>query len=123
MRIVKKDDINSPFLAPLGEIIYEMIGRPVELGGTTNHSFVHVIIPPGKSSAAHFHKISEETYYIMSGLAKMIVDNTEFNLVSGQACLLMPGEIHRIFNASENENLEFLTISAPAWTPTDSYFI
>ena len=122
MRIVKKSDISEPFRAPLGEVIYEMIGSPENIGGTIKHSFVHVTIPPEKLSGAHYHKVSEETYYILSGKARMIVDGVEFFLLPHQACLIMPGEIHQIFN-DEDENLEFLTVSAPAFDPTDSYFV
>jgi len=122
MRIVKKTDISEPFRAPLGEIIYEMIGHPDNIGGTTNHSFVHVSIPPNKLSGAHYHKVSEETYYILSGKARMIIDGFEFFLTPGQACLIMPGEVHQIFN-DESESLEFLTVSAPAFDPTDSHFV
>ena len=51
----------------------------------------------------------------------MIVDGKEFRLQPGQACLIKPFETHRIFNEGEDD-LEFLTVSAPAWTPDDSFF-
>lgn len=120
MRVVSREEITEPFRAPLGELIYEMIGRPEEIGGTTKHSFVHVVIPPEFSSPAHYHEVSEETYYILKGKARMIIDDCEFTLSPGQACLIMPGEVHQIFN-DEKEDLEFLTVSAPAWTPDDSF--
>ncbi|MBU0906673.1 MAG: cupin domain-containing protein [Nanoarchaeota archaeon] len=121
MRIVSKKDIKKPFKAELGEIIYEMIGHPKDLGGTTKHSFVHVILPPGKSSQAHYHKISEETYYILKGSATLTVNEQKVILKEGQACLIMPGEVHKIDN-TENKDVEFLTISAPAWDQRDSHF-
>jgi mannose-6-phosphate isomerase-like protein (cupin superfamily) len=122
MRLVRKEDINNPVHNSRGEVIYEMIGRPQEIGGTTNHSFVHVVIPARKESLAHYHKVSEETYYILKGVARMTVDNNEFRLSPGQACLIKPLEKHKIANDGE-ENLEFLAVSAPAWTPDDSYFL
>jgi len=121
MRVISKNEISEPFLAPLGEQIYEMIGKPSSIGGTTNHSFVHVVIPRGKSSPKHFHKVSEETYYMLAGTAKMTIDDAKFTLLPGQAVLIMPGEIHQIFNASDDLDLEFLTVSAPAWVPDDTY--
>lgn len=120
MRIISKDEIKEPFRTPLGEEIYEMIGAPKELGGTKKHSFVYVVIPQGKSSVAHYHKISEETYYILKGKGRIVIDDKEFSLTPGQACLIDIGETHQIFN-DENEDLEFLAISAPAWVPDDSY--
>ncbi|CAG1005937.1 putative monooxygenase [Phycisphaerales bacterium] len=122
MRVISKNDVKRPFVAPLGEQIFEMIGRPLELGGTTKHSFVHVVIPAKKSSAAHYHKVSEETYYVLSGRARMAIDGKTFQLIPGQACLIMPMEIHQIFN-DEEEDLHFLTISAPAWVPEDSHYV
>ena len=79
-----------------------------------------VIIPPGKSSAPHFHKESEETYYVLSGEGWMQISEEEFSLTPGQACLIEPGEIHQIKNLGEKD-LEFLAICAPAWIPEDSF--
>jgi mannose-6-phosphate isomerase-like protein (cupin superfamily) len=121
MRVVRKEDIINPVNNSNGEEIYEMIGRPLENGGTINHSFAHVVIPPGKSSDAHYHKVSEETYYILKGVGLMIVDKQQFHLQPGQACLINPYEIHRIFNDGKDD-LEFLAVSAPSWIPDDSFF-
>jgi mannose-6-phosphate isomerase-like protein (cupin superfamily) len=122
MRIIRKENINTPFLAPKGGRIYEMIGRLKEIGGTSKHSLSYVVIPPKKSSSAHYHKISEETYYILKARAKMIIDNQEFSLLAGQACLINPKEVHQIYNDGDDD-LEFLAISAPAWTQDDSFFV
>lgn len=122
MRIIQKDNITNPFISPSGEVIYEMIGSANSIGGTKNHSVAHVTLSAGKSSNAHYHKISEETYYILSGKANMIIDNQSFSLEPGQACLIMPNEVHQIFNNSK-DSLEFLAICAPAFNNTDSYFL
>ncbi len=45
MRVVRREDIINPVNNSSGEEIYEMIGRPPENGGTTNHSLAHVVIP------------------------------------------------------------------------------
>jgi mannose-6-phosphate isomerase-like protein (cupin superfamily) len=120
MRIIRKDQIAEPFRARVGEEIYEMIGRPDELGGSVKHSLVHVVVPPGNSSPAHYHKESEETYYILKGAARLVIDGNEHSVAPGDACLIMPGEVHQIFPVGEGP-LEFLTVSAPAWVPTDKY--
>lgn len=121
MRVVRKEDISTPIKNPSGEEIYDMIGRPPESGGTIRHSVAHVVIPSGKSSHAHYHKESEETYYILKGVSSMRVDTKTFRLEPGQACLIKPFETHQIFNEGEDD-LEFLAVSAPAWTPDDSFF-
>ncbi len=119
MRVITKEEIEQPFVAPLGELIYELIG-PGEIGGTTRHSFAHVVITPGKLSPRHYHKVCEETYYILKGQARMIIDGHEFTLSPGQSLLIMPGEVHQVFN-DEAETLEFLVVCAPPWTPDDFF--
>lgn len=120
MRVVTIGDVDRPFRSDLGEEIYELIGRPPELGGTVKHSFVHVVIPSGKSSPAHLHRESEETYYGLSGRAVMQINAHRFAVEPGIAVLIMPGEIHQIWNEGE-ANFEFLAVSAPAWVPGDTY--
>ena len=122
MRVVRKEEINNPIKNTSGEEIYDLIGLSPESGGTILHSVAHVVIPPGKSSFAHYHKESEETYYILKGTSSMRVNTKSFRLEPGQACLIKPSETHQIFNDGEDD-LEFLVVCAPAWTPDDSFFI
>ncbi len=51
----------------------------------------------------------------------MVVDAQEFQLQPGRACLIKPLEIHQISNKGVDD-LEFLAVSATAWTPNDSFF-
>ena len=122
MRIIRKEDVKEPLRNPLGEVIYEMIGAPEELGGAEKHSFVVVEVPSGASSSRHYHHLSEETYYILKGTAKIIVDDEEFQLTPGDAVLIQPPEKHQIYNSGE-EILEFITVSAPPWVSEDSVFL
>jgi mannose-6-phosphate isomerase-like protein (cupin superfamily) len=122
MRIVSKGDIEKPIRNPSGEVIYELIGAPEESGGSEKHSVALVTIPPGKSSAEHYHHVSEESYYILRGTARMVIDGQAFQLTPGQACLIQPLERHQIFNDGDDE-LEFIAVCAPAWTPDDSAFV
>jgi mannose-6-phosphate isomerase-like protein (cupin superfamily) len=120
MRVITKAEVKEPFLAPLGELIYELIGSTPETGGATKHSLAHVVIPPGKLSPRHYHKVLEETYYILKGQASMTIDGHDFSLSPGQALLILPGEIHQVFNR-QAEDLEFLVVCAPPWTPDDFF--
>lgn len=118
---MKVSDVRSagePTRTPTGEVIFELIGRGEGHGGVEGHSLAHVIIPGGKSSEKHFHRESEETYYILGGVGEMVIEGKEFELHPGQACLIEPGETHQIFNRQE-EDLVFLAVSAPAWAADD----
>ena len=120
-KVKSKEKNNNPIITSHGEIIYEIIGSVQKRGGTEQHSLAHVVIPPGKSSLAHYHKVCEESYYILRGAARMVINAQEFTLVPDQACVIHPGERHQIFNTGA-EDLEFLAVCAPAWYPEDSFY-
>ncbi|TAL48541.1 cupin domain-containing protein [archaeon] len=122
MMLITRKDKTKPFNNPTGEHIYEMIGRSKNLGGATKHSFGHVIILPKGSSRPHYHTEAEETYYILKGNAKMVVDGREYFLSAGDAVFIQPPERHQIFNEGE-EDLEFLVVCVPAWESNNSVYI
>jgi len=122
MHIASKQDIGEPLYAPSGEIIYELVGATEATGSAEKHSVALVVIPPGKSSDAHYHLVSEETYYILRGAARMVIDERIFQLAPGQACLIQPGERHQIFNLGD-EDLQFIAVCAPPWQAGDSVFV
>jgi mannose-6-phosphate isomerase-like protein (cupin superfamily) len=109
----------SPLASPGGETVFELIGRASEHGGA-RHSLAHIVIAPGGASSRHYHKVTEETYYILRGAASMMIDGQPFALGPGDTCLIQPGEVHQIGNPGRDE-LEFLAVCAPAWVPDDSF--
>lgn len=106
--------------ARLGELIYELVGNTPALGGTAKHSLAQVVVPPGMLSPRHLHRHSEETYFLLKGRARMVIDGHEFWLSPGEACLIMPGEVHQVFN-DQDDTLEFLVVCAPPWTADDFF--
>lgn len=122
MRVITRNEVDEPFRAPLGELVYELIGPSAELGGAQLHSLAHVVIPPGKLSPRHYHEVSEETYCMLVGQARMVIDGRELTLSPGQSLLILPGEIHQIFNECQ-EDVELLVVCAPPWTPDDFFIV
>ena len=122
MRLIRKENIAAPFESGTGEEVYEMIGAPQRIGASKYHSFGHTVIPAGCGSRLHYHPVAEETYYILSGRARMMVDDRELSLLPGDAILIHTLEKHQIFNAGDMD-LEFLVICAPAWTPDNSVYL
>ncbi len=107
MLITRKEKVQKPFVNRTGERVYEMIGRPEHLGGATKHSFGYVVIPPNGSSRLHYHPSAEETYYILKGKGRMMIDGGEYHVASGDAVLISLLEKHRIFTAG-GQDLEFI---------------
>ena len=117
-----RNDIAKPLIKERGEAVFELVGAPEHLGGAATHSTAEIVIRPGGSSARHHHLRSEETYYILRGSGRLVVDGTEQKLGIGDACLIRPGEWHQIFNDSPEDDLVLLAISAPPWVAADSVF-
>ena len=112
----------DPIKAQHGEIVYELIGRADKHGGADGHSLAYVNLPPGKASLAHHHKRSEESYYILSGEARLVVDGHSYPMSTDDTCLILPGQVHQIFNDSSSD-LDFLAVCVPPWEPSDSVYI
>jgi mannose-6-phosphate isomerase-like protein (cupin superfamily) len=118
MKVVQYDQITEPLITPSGEQISELIGKAS--GDQSNHSLAHIVIPPGKSSAPHYHQLSQESYFMLEGEGQMQVNEHQFVLKPGQVCYIEPGETHQISNQGDGD-LVFLAICVPPWVPEDSF--
>jgi mannose-6-phosphate isomerase-like protein (cupin superfamily) len=85
-----------------------------------NISTAIIIIDIGKSSEAHYHKITEEIYFIMEGDALLEIDNMKFKLRSGHSAIIPIGTVHRIKNTGQIQ-LKFLSIDSPIYDPNDVF--
>ncbi len=110
----------SPLNSEHGETVYELIGAAA--GGTRSYSLAQIVIPPGKTSLKHYHPTAEESYYILSGLARMDMDGTSTTLHPGDSIAILPNRIHQIANAGPDD-LVLLAICVPAWTPDNSVYV
>ena len=115
MKITKIKEIFSS----VEESVCEMVGTSDETGGTKYHNIVQVLLPPHSSGGAHYHKLAEETYYILKGEADIIINGYCFKANPGMIVSILPGEIHDVINNTNND-FELLAISAPAFSPEDS---
>lgn len=121
MHIAHRADVVEPIASPSGEVVFELVGAAPASGAAKHHSLAFVVIPPGKSSARHYHLVAEETFFVLQGTARMVIDDRDFPLMRGHACLIQPGEKHQIWNPGDKE-LQFIAVCAPPWVPTDSVF-
>ena len=113
MHILSKDTV-APLVSQHGEVIAELIGRADR--SSQRHSVAAIMIPPGKASLLHVHPVTEESYYILQGQARMLVGDEEAVLVPGQAVLIPPQIPHKIVNSGATD-LAFLAFCVPAWEP------
>jgi mannose-6-phosphate isomerase-like protein (cupin superfamily) len=112
----------SPIITPHGELIRELIGRTATKGFAPRHSVAHITLPPGKSSLLHYHPEAEESYYILSGRARLLIGEEEVLVVAGTAVLIPALQPHQITNIG-SDDLTFLAVCVPAWEPDNSVFL
>jgi mannose-6-phosphate isomerase-like protein (cupin superfamily) len=119
MHIKNADDM-LPFESVHGEIVYEYLGKAA--GGAVQHSLARIVLPPGKASLKHYHPVTEESYYILSGKGRLVMDGETRSVTVGDAVAIPVNVVHQIFNDS-NANLVFLAVCTPPWTPDCSVLV
>ncbi len=119
MHILNTDAV-TPFHSPHGEVVREYMG--LAAGGTQQHSLAHITLPPGTASMKHYHPVVEESYFILSGQGHMVLDGETQSVRPGDAIAIPQNAVHQIFNDAA-EDLTFLAVCAPPWTPDCSVFI
>lgn len=107
----------NPFTTKDGSTIRSILDRanaPV-----SNQSLAEARVPSGTSTQRHYHRLSEEFYFILEGRGTMEIDGEERPVLPGDAILIPPGAWHTI---SAHENLRFLCCCAPPYSHEDTYF-
>jgi mannose-6-phosphate isomerase-like protein (cupin superfamily) len=78
----------------------------------TDLSVIHERMPAGTSEARHYHSVSRQFFFVISGTAAMQVDGVTEILNASEGIEIPPKAPHQMMNRSD-EDLQFLVISAP----------
>ncbi len=106
-----------PFTTKDGSTIRSLLDRsnaPVR-----NQSLAEATLPAGAETQRHYHRLSEELYYLTAGQGFMEIDGTVREVSPGDAILIPPGAWHQI---RAIEPLRFLCCCAPPYSHEDTYF-
>lgn len=76
----------------------------------------------GQATAAHYHPLTEEIYYLLVGTARMEIDGEARDVGPGDAIAIPPGATHQITNTGEVE-LKFLCLCAPGYEDSDTVMV
>jgi len=115
--IVQQLENQSPFTTKDGSTIRSILDRtnaPVE-----KQSLAEATMNPGQSTDCHYHKNSEELYFLLEGTAHMEIDGESREVGPGDAILIPAGAWHQI---TAKTNLRFLCCCAPPYDHGDTYF-
>jgi mannose-6-phosphate isomerase-like protein (cupin superfamily) len=69
-------------------------------------------------SEKHYHNEREEIYYIISGKAKIVIDDEEQILNPGDSVTIHPRQNHQVYSIDAIP-LELIVKCSPSWTPSD----
>jgi mannose-6-phosphate isomerase-like protein (cupin superfamily) len=115
--IVQQLENQSPFTTKDGSTIRSILDRtnaPVE-----KQSLAEATMKPGQTTDRHYHKNSEEFYFILAGTAHMEVAGATRDVGPGDAILIPAGAWHQI---TAKTDLRFLCCCAPPYDHADVYF-
>ena len=82
-------------------------------------SLAEASIPAGGATERHYHKLSEEFYFLLEGKGQMEIDGETRPVAPGDAILIPPGAWHQI---TATTPLRFLCCCAPPYAHEDTYF-
>ena len=77
---------------------------------------------PGASTMHHYHRLTEEIYYILEGRGRMTIGDEARDVVPGDAIAIPTGTIHTITNTG-SATLIFLCCCAPAYEHADTVLV
>lgn len=107
----------QPFTTKDGSAIRSILDRanaPVQ-----NQSLAEARVPAGGATERHYHRLSEEFYFILEGRGSMEIDGETREVGPGDAVLIPAGAWHTIRAA---ETLQFLCCCAPPYAHEDTFF-
>ena len=116
---IQKLSAQEPFTTADGSTIRSILD-------TTNapvreQSLAEAQVPKGGATQRHYHKASEEIYFMLEGAAEIEIDGDTREIVPGDAVLIPAGAWHQI-SAPKGEPLRFLCCCSPPYSHEDTFF-
>jgi mannose-6-phosphate isomerase-like protein (cupin superfamily) len=107
----------TPFVTKDGSEIRSILDRtnaPVK-----KQSLAEATVQAGGATQRHYHKVSEEFYFVLEGRGRMEIDGDAQEVGPGDAILIPAGAWHTI---AAEERLRFLCCCAPPYAHEDTFF-
>jgi mannose-6-phosphate isomerase-like protein (cupin superfamily) len=90
-----------------------------ELHHTDQQSLAEASLAKEQATQRHYHRATEEIYFVLAGRGEMEVDGERREVGPGDAVLIPPGAWHEI---RALEPLRFLCCCAPPYRHEDTFF-
>jgi len=117
MDVINQGDA-VPFITADGSTIRELLAH--RNSAIRKQSLAEARLAPGCATIPHHHAVTEEIYYILSGVAEMTLAAESRTVRPGDAIAIPPGVRHTIRNVGREE-LVFLCTCAPGYEHADTF--
>ncbi len=84
-----------------------------------NQSLAEARLPAAGATQEHYHRQTEEIYYITHGNGRIRIDGEVREVEPGDAIVIRPGQRHKLWNTGP-EPLRLLCCCAPAYEHSDT---
>jgi mannose-6-phosphate isomerase-like protein (cupin superfamily) len=108
----------EPFTTADGSTIRELLGLPT--ASVRNQSLAEATLEAGQATERHYHRATEEIYYVVEGEGELEIDGERQRVSAGDAALIPPGTRHQI--RADSGRLRFLCCCAPPYRHEDTFF-
>jgi mannose-6-phosphate isomerase-like protein (cupin superfamily) len=92
-----------------------------ELHRTAAQSLAEATLEPDQATERHYHRLSEEIYFVVKGSGDLEIDGEHRRIAVGDAALIPPGAWHSLHNNGTSE-LRILCACSPPYAHEDTYF-
>ena len=92
-----------------------------ELHHTSEQSLAEATLEPDQATERHYHRSTEEIYFVLKGSGRMEVDGDTRTVRRGDAVLIPPGAWHTLENNGSSE-LRILCCCSPPYSHDDTFF-
>jgi mannose-6-phosphate isomerase-like protein (cupin superfamily) len=82
-------------------------------------SLAEATVPPGGTTAEHYHRETEEIYYFTAGSGRMKLGDEVADVRAGDCVVIPPGTPHKLWAAGDRE-LVLLCCCAPPYSDDDT---
>ncbi len=101
-----------------GASVYELLSK--EERQTLGMSLAIGELPPRKTATLHYHILSNEVYYVISGTGRIRLDDKTTDIKQGSIIVIPRYTTHGLENNSSRP-LQLLCLASPAYSDEDSY--
>jgi mannose-6-phosphate isomerase-like protein (cupin superfamily) len=116
MHVANLDELAS-FITLDGSSIRELAGP--SWTPARAQSLAEATVPVGRATTAHYHRTTEELYYLVEGEGRMRLGEEERDVRNGDCIVIPPGVEHKLTNTGDRP-LVLLCCCAPPYSDADT---